>query len=312
MREFVGARGRARLLTAACDDLVTPRTLGPLCDARWRRPLARACERDVFGAVMEELARERPTVLVIEDAHWADDATLDVLGYAARRVGSLGALLVLTVRDEALQPGHPLQRLLGMLAGEPVHRLELAPLSRAAVGALAEGTGRDPEAVHALTRGNPFFVAEALAASPEEVPASVKDAVLARLRQVSADCRDAVERLSVVPSLVPDALATGCSATAGGADRGRARGAGRGAAGRHRVPARARAAGDRAAHAGDPAAAAQPRGRGARLAGVPARGCCTTRPRRGTWTRSSPRARRRRARRRGRARTGRRSRTSRR
>ena len=118
----------------------------------------------MFGALMEELALERPTVLVIEDAHWADDATLDVLGYAARRVGSLGALLVLTARDEALQPGHPLQRLLGMLAGEPVHRLELSPLSRDAVARLANGTGRDADAVHALTRGNPFFVAEALAA----------------------------------------------------------------------------------------------------------------------------------------------------
>ncbi len=71
---------------------------------------------------------------------------------------------------------------------------------------LAAGTGRDPDAVHALTRGNPFFVAEALAASPEEVPASVKDAVLARMRQVGPSCRDALERLSVVPSLVPDAL----------------------------------------------------------------------------------------------------------
>src|SRR4051794_37731394 len=194
------AAARARLLSAACDDLLTPRALGPL--------------RDVFGeslggdraftTVMEELARERPTVLVIEDAHWADDATLDVLGYVARRVGPVGALLVLTVRDEAIVPGHPLHRLLGMLAGEPVHRLELAPLSRAAVGELAVGTGRDPDAVHALTRGNPFFVAEALAAADEEVPASVKDAVLARLRTVGPACRDAVERLSVVPSLVGD------------------------------------------------------------------------------------------------------------
>src|SRR4051812_8905054 len=76
-----------------------------------------------------------------------------------------------------------------------------------AVEELAAGTGRDPSAVYALTRGNPFFVAEALAAPPEEVPASVKDAVLARMRHVSAGCRDAVERLSVVPSAVPDALA---------------------------------------------------------------------------------------------------------
>ena len=180
MRAFVG-RARARLLVAACDDLVTPRTLGPLWDAAPDGgPLARALAegREVFGALMEELSLERPTVLVIEDAHWADDATIDVLGYAARRVGSLGAMLVLTVRDEALAAGHPLHRLLGVLAGEPVHRLELSPLSREAVVRLVNGTGRDGEAVFALTRGNPFFVAEALAAAPGEVPASVKDAVL--------------------------------------------------------------------------------------------------------------------------------------
>src|SRR5262249_2939710 len=136
VRAFVDQAGeRARLLTAACDDLVTPRTLGPLYDAASETsgPLARALTGDapaggVFTALMEELARESPTVLVVEDAHWADDATIDVLGYAARRVGSLGALLVLTMREEALAPGHPFHRLLGVLAGEPVHRLELSPL----------------------------------------------------------------------------------------------------------------------------------------------------------------------------------------
>ena len=205
------AATRARLLSAACDDLVTPRTLGPLHDAAVGTdgPLAQALSGDgqVFTALMEELAEQRPTVLLIEDAHWADDATVDVLGYAARRVESLGALLVVTLRDEALVPGHPLHRLLGVVAGQPVHRLELTPLSREAVVALAEGTGRDGAAIHELTAGNPFFVAEALAAPPDEVPASVKDAVLARLRHVSPECLDALERLSVVPSTVPGELA---------------------------------------------------------------------------------------------------------
>ena len=61
--------------------------------------------------------------------------------------------------------------------------------------------------MHALTRGNPFFVTETLAAPRDEVPASVKDAVLARLRGLDADCREALERLSVVPSHVPPELA---------------------------------------------------------------------------------------------------------
>ncbi len=171
---------------------------------RWPRALA--SEGAVFSALLEELG-EVPTVLIVEDAHWADDATLDVLGYVARRVESLPALLVLTLRDEAVDRGHPLHRLLGMLATGPVHRLELEPLSAGAVRRLADGTGRDADAVHALTRGNPFFVAEALAAPPDEVPASVKDAVLARVRLLSPPCRDALERLSVIPSTIPADLA---------------------------------------------------------------------------------------------------------
>ena len=205
--------GDARVLVAACDDLVASRTLGPLHDAAAGSagPLAAAlAEEDpadrVFAALLEELAEQRPTVLVVEDVQWADDATLDVLGYAARRVEAVGAVLVLTTRDE-LDPRHPLHRLLGALTGCPVHRIDLEPLSRGAVQALAAGSGRDPEAVHALTRGNPFFVTETLAAPREEVPVSVKDAVLARLRGLDSDCREALERLSVVPSHVPPELA---------------------------------------------------------------------------------------------------------
>jgi ATP/maltotriose-dependent transcriptional regulator MalT len=203
----------ARVLTAACDDLVASRTLGPLHDAAIGStgPLAAALADEapvdrVFAALLEELAEERPTVLVVEDVHWADDATLDVLGYAARRIEAVGAVLVLTTRDE-LDPRHPLHRLLGALTGCPVHRIELSPLSRDAVQALASGTGRDPATVYALTRGNPFFVTETLAAPHGQVPASVKDAVLARLRGLDADCREALERLSVVPSHVPPDLA---------------------------------------------------------------------------------------------------------
>ncbi len=205
--------GTARVLMAACDDLVASRTLGPLRDAAAgsNGPLGAALAEDspvdrVFPALLEELSEERPTILVVEDLHWADDATLDVLGYAARRVDTVGAVLVLTMRDE-LDPRHPLHRLLGAIMGCPVHRIELAPLSRGAVQSLAAGSGRDPAAVHALTRGNPFFVTETLAAPRDEVPASVKDAVLARLRGLDADCREALERLSVVPSHVSPELA---------------------------------------------------------------------------------------------------------
>jgi DNA-binding NarL/FixJ family response regulator len=190
------------------------RTLGPLRDAALGTdgPLAAALGDDapvdrVFDAVLEELAVERPSVLVVEDIHWADDATLDVLGFAARRLEPLGAVLVVTLRDDEIDPRHPLQRLLGALAGCPVHRVALPPLSPRAVRTLAAGTGRDAAALHALTGGNPFFVTEALTGPSDAVPASVKDAVLARLRRLDGASREAVEQLSVVPSHLPSELA---------------------------------------------------------------------------------------------------------
>ena len=208
IRAFAREAGEhARILLSACDDLMAPRTLGPLRDAALGRdgPLAAALAddepvEDVFTALLEELAAEPPTVLVVEDLHWSDDATLDVLAYAARRVEAAGALLVLTYRDDEVDPGHPLQRLLGVLASCPVHRLELTALSREAVRRLSAGTGADPEAVHRITRGNPFFVTEALASPRDAVPATVVEAVLARIGRLGDDCRQALDQLSVVPS----------------------------------------------------------------------------------------------------------------
>ena len=138
VRAFVVDRtDRARILLGACDDLVTPRALGPLRDAvRGGGPLAVALaggDRDaVLSALLAELADgPRPTVLVLEDVHWADDATLDVLRYIGRRVADLPRCWCVTYRDEEVGPS--LQRVLGALGGPTVHRLALARLSRAAV-----------------------------------------------------------------------------------------------------------------------------------------------------------------------------------
>jgi DNA-binding CsgD family transcriptional regulator/tetratricopeptide (TPR) repeat protein len=196
----------ARVLLSACDDLMAPRTLGPLRDAAAgsRGPLAAALADDepvdgVFSALLDEIAAEPPTVLVVEDIHWADDATLDVLGYAARRVEPLASVIVLTFREDETNPLH---RFLGVLAGCPVHRIGLPPLSHGAVRRLSAGTGADADALHRITRGNPFFVTEALASPREAVPASVVEAVLARVRRFGPDCRQALDQLSVVPSQV--------------------------------------------------------------------------------------------------------------
>lgn len=90
---------------------------------------------------------------------------------------------------------------LGALAGCPVHRLGLRPLSVRAIDDLAGESGWDPAVLHELTSGNPFYVTELLAAPGAVVPATVADAVLARARRLGQPCRDAVEQLSVVPTL---------------------------------------------------------------------------------------------------------------
>ena len=291
------------MLVAACDDLVASRTLGPLHDAAAGTdgPLAAALAEDgpvdgVFAALLEELGEARPTVLVVEDVHWADDATLDVLGYAARRVEALGAAARPDHARRGVDPRHPLHRPAGRArAAARCTGSSSSPLSRDAVGALAAGTGRDADAVHALTRGNPFFVAETLAAPPDEVPASVKDAVLARLRGCSTpDCRDALERLSVVPSHDPDrpgdrrcwgrASARCAEAELAGLIEVRARtGSASGTSsrgGRSRAASRSLRGGCSTSRGGRGAA----RGR----TGPSARGCCITRSRRATSTRCSP------------------------
>ena len=194
------------MLRGACDDLIAPRSFGPLQDAArgTSGPLAAAvaagADRDaVFEAVFAELSGSGgPAVLVVEDVHWADDATLDLVRLLGRRVADLPAVVVLTFRDDEVAGDHPLRRLLGALVGRHVCRLPLARLSARAVRALAEEAGVDGAAALAATAGNPFFLAEVLANPGDTVPPTVADAVLARVMQLDAATRARVEQLAVV------------------------------------------------------------------------------------------------------------------
>jgi DNA-binding CsgD family transcriptional regulator/tetratricopeptide (TPR) repeat protein len=203
--ESVG--GGARVLSGACEDLVTPRALGPVRDAARSSagPLADALGASadpdlVYAAICDELSvAPVPTVFVVEDVHWADGATLDVLRYLGRRIPKLPGLLLLTYRDDDLAPDHPLRGVLGGFGGSAL-RLRLAPLTTKAVDDLAATTTMDPAELVRLTGGNPFFVTEALASPEDAVPPTVVDAVLARVRRMSSLAQRAVERLAVVPS----------------------------------------------------------------------------------------------------------------
>jgi DNA-binding CsgD family transcriptional regulator/tetratricopeptide (TPR) repeat protein len=216
-------RDRARVLAGACDALSTPRPLGPFLDVAGRDgELAELVQlgaqpAEVFGA-LQNLLSDQPTVLVLEDLHWADEATLDVLRLLTRRIEDAPVLVVATFRDDELSRSHPVQILLGDLAtAAAVHRIALEPLSREAVATLAVGHEVDPDDLYHTTGGNPFFVTEVLAASSTALPPTVRDAVLARTGGLD---REALHLLEVVALAPPRAELWLLEAVAGeGVDR---------------------------------------------------------------------------------------------
>lgn len=201
-----GAPG-ARLLWGACDALFTPRPLGPLhdmlpeCGAALRDLVEGGAERErVFAAFLDEVrGHAPPAVVVFEDVHWTDEATLDLLKFVGRRIRQGLGLVVATYRDDEVGPGHPLRRVLGELSPDAVRRIRLPLLSASAVEQLALRAGRPSAGLHALTGGNPFFVTEVLGAESQVVPASVQDAVFARATRLGVEARAVLDWISVVP-----------------------------------------------------------------------------------------------------------------
>ncbi len=198
----------AKVLLGTCDDLSIPRPLGPLRDvaASAGPELGEALRRgapahDVQELLIAELeGPPRPVALVLEDVHWADDATLDTVTLVGRRIGGVPALLVLTMRGGEAPPGHPLRVALGAIPAGDLSVVELEPLSREAVLSVA---GEGAEELYASTGGNPFYLTELLAARGEaEPPASVANSVLGRLSRLDDDARGLVELVSVVPNRV--------------------------------------------------------------------------------------------------------------
>ncbi len=148
-------------------------------------------------------------IAVLEDLHWADAATLDLIRFLGRRIRQVPALLVLTYRDDELGPRHPLRIALGDLAtSAAVRRIALSPLSVAAVRTLATGQPLDATALHRQTGGNPFFVTEALASREAGIPVTVRDAVLARAARLSSAGRAALDAAAIIGAQVEPWLLT--------------------------------------------------------------------------------------------------------
>jgi predicted ATPase len=178
-------KAEARIFWGVCDALFTPRPLGPLYDIAPQTQgdllalLAEEAPRaSIFSAALKELGGgQAPSITVIEDVHWADEATLDLLKFLGRRISRINSMLVITYRDDEVGVDHPLRLVFGDLPRRSVVRLRLPPLSEAAVGQLAERAGRPSEDLYTVTGGNPFFVTEALASKEPGVPVTVRDTV---------------------------------------------------------------------------------------------------------------------------------------
>ena len=199
----------------ACDGLFTPRPLGPLFDiaSTLGGELLELCRADapreeLFSALLRQVSAPGELhVLVVEDIHWADEATIDLLRFLGRRIRDAPVLLLATYRDEGLTATDPLRIAVGDLAAQrSVRRLSLAPLSADAVAVLAGGSGLDPAALYRLTGGNPFYVSQAVQAGMGEVPASARDAVLARAARLGRDSRAVLDAAALIGTRVELAL----------------------------------------------------------------------------------------------------------
>ena len=215
--QFTGGQADVRVLSGACDGMFTPRPLGPLFDIAQQttgrlhtlaRPGTDATREQLFDAFLTELCEPGPLpVVVIEDLHWADEATLDLLGFLARRIREVPVLVIVSYRDDELADSHPLRIALGYLAVQRcTRRLPLAPLSARAVRRLASGRAVDADELYRVTGGNPFYVREVLAAGLGEVPRSARDVVLARAGRLGPQARETLEAAALIGGTLDERL----------------------------------------------------------------------------------------------------------
>ncbi len=210
LKALAARHGRSDIWWGNCDALQTPHPLAPLHDiarsgdVRFAALLAGDADRSaVFEAVLAELRdRRNPVLMVIEDAHWADEATLDLIKFLGRRIDRVACLLVVSYRDDEVSASHPLRQVFGELPNSLVERLDLRRLTPQGVELLARRALQSLANLYSITHGNPFFVTELLRHGADGVPRSVQDLVLARFAKLDPAAQAVVRLTSAVPAKI--------------------------------------------------------------------------------------------------------------
>lgn len=209
VKEFASKiKTRCRIFQGTCDALFTPRPLAPVYDVmiQLQNKFAQINEtiddRNLFfSQLFYELKSLNETVLLIfEDIHWADEATLDFIKFFSRRITQLPCLFLFTYRDTEVHSQHPLTNVLGQLNANSFSRLQLRPLSREAVKKMADEKGYKGEDVYAISGGNPFYVSEILASYSLGVPDNIKDSILSIYNRLEEDKKHVWQIVSVLPA----------------------------------------------------------------------------------------------------------------
>ncbi len=214
LRERIG--GDQPIYWGACEALSTPRPLGPLYDMVSAFPDKivdllenGASPNDLFSAIAKQLEEDaRGAVFVIEDIHWADFATLDLLKYLGRRISAIAMLMVVSFRHDEVVDNQRLNKVLGDFPAALTTKMTLQPFSKSGVRKLCAAAGEKDRSAeyYEVSGGNPFFVNELLASEEnpgDSLPASIKDAVNTRLLRLSALEREFLETLSLLPGSIP-------------------------------------------------------------------------------------------------------------
>lgn len=204
-------------LWGGCDALLTPRILGPVHDmsADLGDEIKAILHSDasttrLLPKLVDRLAAiDQPVVMIFEDAHWADNATLDLLKCLGRRISALNVLLIISYRHDETDPTHSLTNLIGEFPQGNTTRVELSAISAEGTALMAKRAGREIKNLHAVTAGNPFFVTELLANEGwdnEQVPASIQDAIGSRVNRLTPSEQKFLETISVIPHGIDEPL----------------------------------------------------------------------------------------------------------